>query len=367
MRDYYNYLICEGKRIGKRLPVIAGCMIVLAVICMLLVYLANSYWYHSSRNALFQVGLVREKNETEEYSDLMDKALIMVQNTASVSSLLSFQEVEEEDGFRKMKQGELQALLVIPNHTAENIMNGKNTPVQLYLNSDTETETVSKLMKELTVCGVSLLDTAESLVYAQYDVYYQQNQLDELSKDNWELDQYNLNLAINRENTFSQKMVSEVGNLTLRERYIASGILLMFLLSGVAWCGYFNENNEMQEQLRRRGIGRVLQWNGKVFVLGLFYSIFYMTTLSIIAKKFQIMNITLALQLAFLTVLFFGCSYQIANKKESGILIIAILSIGLIYLSGGIIPTPLLPENFQQVGKYLPTSWMIQVIGGLMT
>ena len=44
-----------------------------------------------------------------------------------------------------------------------------------------------------------------------------------------------------------------------------------------------------------------------------------------------------------------------------------VFSVGMVYLSGGLIPSMFLTEGMQAAGQYLPTTYLMQAAGGFLT
>ena len=59
--------------------------------------------------------------------------------------------------------------------------------------------------------------------------------------------------------------------------------------------------------------------------------------------------------------------YNIAGSRTGSILLIFLFSVIMVYLSGGFIPSALMPQMMQAVGDRLPTAYLIRAFGGLLT
>lgn len=57
--------------------------------------------------------------------------------------------------------------------------------------------------------------------------------------------------------------------------------------------------------------------------------------------------------------------YSIPGSRTGSILLIFLLSVVMVYLSGGFIPSMLLPQTVRQVGSVLPTTYLIRASGCL--
>lgn len=59
--------------------------------------------------------------------------------------------------------------------------------------------------------------------------------------------------------------------------------------------------------------------------------------------------------------------YSLSGGRTGAVLLIFLLSVIMIYLSGGFIPSVFLPGAVQAVGEILPTSYLIRAAGGVLT
>ncbi len=53
--------------------------------------------------------------------------------------------------------------------------------------------------------------------------------------------------------------------------------------------------------------------------------------------------------------------YTLVKEQGLSIITLAIFSIGMLLLSGGLIPAAFLPKEINAIGTYLPTNWMLQL------
>lgn len=58
--------------------------------------------------------------------------------------------------------------------------------------------------------------------------------------------------------------------------------------------------------------------------------------------------------------------YSLAGSRSSAVLLIFLLSVVMVYLSGGLIPAMFLPKVMQVIGDKLPTAYLIRAAGGIL-
>ena len=59
--------------------------------------------------------------------------------------------------------------------------------------------------------------------------------------------------------------------------------------------------------------------------------------------------------------------YSVSGSRTGSILFFFPISVAMLYLSGGFVPSALLPQTIRGVGAALPTSCLIRACGGLFT
>jgi len=59
--------------------------------------------------------------------------------------------------------------------------------------------------------------------------------------------------------------------------------------------------------------------------------------------------------------------FQLANSQSLGVLLLFTLSTLMLFISGGFIPSSLLPEIVQKIGVFLPTTYFMKLCGEIMT
>ncbi len=154
MRTFLIYLQMECKRTLKSIPYVLTGAIVLVLLAGAIAFSAGKLLYGDRAVGRIKVGVVMPEDDA-----LAGMAMRMVSSLDSVKSLCDFTYVEAAQGRRQLKDGELLALLEIPDGLVEGIMDGSNVPVTVVLPDNAGLE--AAVFKELTGAGSSLLKTAQ--------------------------------------------------------------------------------------------------------------------------------------------------------------------------------------------------------------
>ncbi|MBO5208461.1 MAG: ABC transporter permease [Lachnospiraceae bacterium] len=387
----------EWKHTLKCLPGMLLEAILIVSILAGIAFGAGKLLYQDEPMIQITIGVVEE--EENPMTDLM---LQYIQSMESISETCQFRLMSKEEAFSLLQEQKLAAVLVLPNQLVEGILTGENTPVQVYFPENAGIE--SALLKELTDAGVGMLQVAQAEIYGIYDTAKEFGALENLSVLEADINQKNLAFALDRLAIFQTESVSATGGLTVVQYYIASGIILFLLLLGMACYPMMQPyTSVMSGQLSRQGIGVGKQCFGKwlcgfsSLVIGFAGTIVCLiviigvagmwndslasaensglvSTVSSGSASEEISNylvefgwqqfgIILLIIACIATFVFF--IFQLANSGVTAILALFFLSIVMMYCSGGFLPSVFLPEAIQNIGKILPTTYLIQAAGSL--
>lgn len=371
-----QYLRITWKRSLRLLPAQLGITLVLLASMLGLVLGAQKFFYGEQLYRQQKVAIVVE--DDSRYTPML---LQFVQQMDSVRTACKFQIEDREDAFRELQEGEILAVMVVPQHVLEDIMNGTNTPVQVYMPKDATFE--STVFGELLASGASLLTTAQAQTYAVYDLAIsadtlaqQQGEipqaLDNLHQYEQDIDDWNLDRALKRGKLFSTETVNVAGKVSLPVFYgISAGLLITMLWGMGASFLQLSAPEQTARMLHRAGVSTGKQMGTLWLVEGFWLFLLqngYLFLLDRLLRRYLDTRIRWSSGL-FLTLLLTAMvvsSFQLflyTLVKEQGLAIItlAILSIGMLFLSGGLIPTAFLPAGINAIGTYLPVNWLLQL------
>ena len=365
----------EGKRTLKMLPAMLAEALIILMLLGAVAFGTVKLLYHDLPVMQITIALVEEQE-----SPLMDMALTYVQGMESISESCRFLPVSKEEGFAMLEKGEAAALILLPDGVIEGILNGANVPVQVYFPENAGIE--SALLKELTDAGVRMLDVAQAQIYGIYDTAVEYGALENLSVLEADIDRYNLAFALERLALFRTQEVSATGNLSMTEYIVASALIFFLLLLGMACYPMMQPYSDvMKKQLIREGVSIGGQCFGKwlcglcaIGIGGLCFGLVIKGGLSLFGytKWFPkpqngqtaawIMTCMLIL-LCITTFIFL--IFQVAGSGMAAILILFFLAVIMMYVSGGFLPSAFLPDAVRKIGKFLPTTYLIEAAGSL--
>ena len=323
----------------------------------------------------------------QENNAMTQMAVGFVEGMESVSQFCTFRQVSEEVGFALLQEGTVAAMLVLPEQLVEGILNGQNPSVQIYFAKEAGLEAM--LFKEFTDAGAGLLNVAQAEIYGVCDTAAVYGFTDRLSVMEAEIDSYNLAFALDRLALYETEQLSVTGQMSVLQYFAASAVVLLLLLFGMALYPVMQPGPLVfRKQLNRQGVGFAWQDFSKwlcgflgmgimCILLGMAVGVVSMvqkngdrkTELfrnSAITGQPMEMIVMLLPGIILISTLVF-CLYRLAGSRISGILLLFVISLVMVYLSGGFVPSMLLSEKMQKIGDKLPTAYLIRAAGGIFT
>lgn len=371
-----QYLRITWKRSLRLLPAQLFITVVLLASMSCLVFGAQKFLYGEQLYRQQKVAIVVE--DDSRYTPMLIK---FVQQMDSVRTACKFQIEDREDAFLQLQEGGVLAVMVVPQNVLEDIMNGTNTPVQVYMPLDATFE--STVFGELLASGASLLTTAQAQTYAVYDLAIsadtlaaQQSEtpqaMEHLHQYEQDIDDWNLDRALKRGKLFSTETVNVTGKVDLPLFYgISAGILITLLWGMGASFLQLPAPEQTGRMLHRAGIstGKQITTLWLVEECWLFLlQIGYLLLLDKVLRLYMDIQLTWSsglLLALFLTAMLVSSLqllvYTFVKEQGLAIITLAILSMGMLFLSGGLVPAAFLPKGINAAATYLPTTWVLQL------
>lgn len=360
MKQFGIWLKTEYKRAVYLLPYVLQRAAILAVLTGMLV-VCGQKWIDNGQNQVVQIGYVAGEDT------LTRMAVSYVENMESVKNWCRLVPVKEAEGERMLAEGELTALILLPEDVVEEILYGGNAPAQLYLSENAEA--FGLMFEELAAAGIGLLQTAQAEIYATHaltELFGEGNA--SLSDMYSQIDAFNLNIAMNREQFFRIRSLSLTGSESFAVYYGGALLTLYLVLAGLFFGPYLKRNVQEQHILSvRRGISFSLQLAGRMLptMMLLFITLFLPAAFWMFPGVRHVLRPVLTLRGAILLLLTLGCAavllqflYQLADSAGTAVLIVGVVTLFMGYSSGCLIPSSLLPESINRLAAFLPTTYM---------
>ena len=299
----------------------------------------------------------------EENAQALEFLTDLVSAMKSVKSVCRFQYLTQDKALEELEDGKIQAVLVFSKHLYDDLDQGRNTSVQLYVAKESSTSV--QMFQELLKDGISMIWTAEAGVYAVLDQVRWDNVKTAYDDVGTQVAMYYLKVAFDREYIFDATIVSPYGIYSQSEYFFSTGTIWILLLMGLGFASlYHGENRAVESRLRMYGVGPLkiacanvaAMTNMLMAVVTVGYLAGCRYT-NIRQSAFLFWDIRTMAGL-FLLCLTFATWYHalFAVTKKSGIGILTLIACeGILALGSGlIVPIAYLPKWFRSISVWLP-------------
>lgn len=361
MKRFWTWFQTEYKRAALGLPATLGKAVILLGLAGMIAFCAQKIRLTSADGEPVQIGYAAQE------SMLIRMAVSYVENMEAVKGLCRFVPVEEEEGKALLAEGELGALLVLPENMIEGILSGSNEPANLYLVENPSP--AGLVFEELANAATGLLAVAQAEIYAAHALteYFQVAPYG-LEQMYQELDTFNLGIVTEREQYFRFRQLSETGNTGFAVYYAGAFFTIYLLVAGMFLGSFLKRGREEMRLLQKRGgVSYAAQLLGRNCILaGCLLLLLLVTGLMWISGSVrEALRISWSLQGMLLVVPAVFCAaswlqfiYLFAESERSAILPAGFTAVFLCYLSGCFVPSALLPEVVNRLAVIVPTTYI---------
>ncbi len=370
MKTWIAFFIVECKRTWKTLLKSIGnfCACLLLTAALVAVFSAlmqNAQVFHK-----VNIGIAIPEGES-----ISRLATQYISSMDSVRSVCDFYYLDEKEAVEQLKQGTLQAVVVLPEGFYHDVQVGINPPAQIYFPKDAAQNT--QVFEELVTAGVSFLQTAEAGVYAA---------LDTASYYGVELQGAGLgdtiaylfaNQMLKRDSVYSAQMLSPLGNLSVVEYYYAAGFVILLMMCGIQFGFlYGKRKRSVEDQLKIRGVGSIRQSVVKVLVMTMFLYVtgilYYFAGIGIASRTktyFVLYQGKIWYVLLFLCLgiaIYFHVLYELAGTSSQAAVFVFAVNIITIIGTGVLIPEAYLGREIAGISRFLPMKYWNAYAAGIL-
>ena len=370
METWIAFFIVECKRTWKTLLKSIGnfCACLLLTAALVAVFSAlmqNAQVFHK-----VNIGIAIPEGES-----ISRLATQYISSMDSVRSVCDFYYLDEKEAVEQLKQGTLQAVVVLPEGFYHDVQVGINPPAQIYFPKDAAQNT--QVFEELVTAGVSFLQTAEAGVYAA---------LDTASYYGVELQGAGLgdtiaylfaNQMLKRDSVYSAQMLSPLGNLSVVEYYYAAGFVILLMMCGIQFGFlYGKRKRSVKDKLKIRGVGSIRQSVVKILVMTMFLYVtgilYYFAGIGIASRTktyFVLYQGKIWYVLLFLCLgiaIYFHVLYELAGTSSQAAVFVFAVNIITIIGTGVLIPEAYLGREIAGISRFLPMKYWNAYAAGIL-
>lgn len=370
MKTWIAFFVVECKRTGKTLLKSIGSFCACLLLTAALVAAFSAFMQNAQVFQKVNIGIAIP--EEESVSRL---ATQYISSMDSVRSVCDFYYLDEQEAVEQLKQGTLQAVVVLPEGFYHDVQVGINPPAQIYFPKDAAQNT--QVFEELVTAGVSFLRTAEAGVYAALDTatYY-----------GIELQGAGLgdtiaylfaNQMLKRDSVYSAKMLSPLGNLSVVEYYYAAGFVILLMMCGIQFGFlYGKRKRSVEDQLKIRGVGSIRQSVVKVLVMTMFLYVtgllYYFAGIGIAGRTgtyfvlYQGKTWYALLLLCLGIAIYFHVLYELAGSSSQAAVFVFAVNIITIIGAGILLPEAYLGREIAGISRFLPMKYWNAYAAGML-
>lgn len=369
MQCLKNYVLLEYKRSLKVLCASFGNWIIMLIFLVFGVSLISNNLLQTQSIKKIQVGVVIPEEEAE--SRLVAEFASAVESVKAVCDFLYF---DKQTAMKKLKNGQLQAVVVVPDNFYNDIYIGKNTPATLYFPENSVYDI--QMFQEVFADGISWLQVAEAGVYAtlntaaSYEIQVDMESLGDYTAWNY------IKMVLEREKIYEEETCSPLGGWNLYQYVIIVVITIFLLMSGVNYGFLYEKKHKaVEEKLEIYGIGKLKNAVVKITimttVLWFLENVMYIVVCIYSAamgkgwlwydEKVPLLMLLLCVSMS----VYFHVIFSASVSGYQGTLTLVICNAIMIICSGTVIPKEYMPEITGKLGTYLPLNFWSRYCGSV--
>lgn len=370
MKTWIAFFIVECKRTGKTLLKSIGSFCACLLLTAVLVAAFSAIMQNAQVFQKVNIGIVIPEGES-----ISRLATQYISSMDSVRSVCDFYYLDEQESVEQLKQGTLQAVVVLPEGFYHDVQVGINPPAQIYFPKDAAQNT--QVFEELVTAGVSFLQTAEAGVYATLDTasYYGIELQGAGLGDT--IAYLFVNQMLKRDSIYSARMLSSMGNLSVAEYYYAAGLVILLMMCGIQFGFlYGKRNRSVEDKLKIRGVGSIRQSVVKILVMTEFLYVtgllYYFAGIGIAGwtKTYFVFyqgTTWYALLLLCLGIaIYFHVLYELSGSSSQAAVFVFAVNVITISGAGVLIPEAYLGKGIAGISRFLPMKyWNVYAAGML--
>ena len=370
MKTWIAFFIVECKRTWKTLLKSIGSFCACLLLTAVLVAAFSAIMQNAQVFQKVNIGIAIPEGES-----ISRLATQYISSMDSVRSVCDFYYLDEQEAVEQLRQGTLQAVVVLPEGFYHDVQVGINPPAQIYFPKDVAQNT--QVFEELVTAGVSFLQTAEAGVYAALDTasYYGVELQGAGLGDT--IAYLFVNQMLKRDSVYSARMLSSMGNLSVAEYYYAAGLVILLMMCGIQFGFlYGKRNRSVEDKLKIRGVGSIRQSVVKILVMTEFLYVtgllYYFAGIGIAGwtKTYFVFyqgTTWYALLLLCLGIaIYFQVLYELSGSSSQAAVFVFAVNVITIIGAGVLIPEAYLGKEIAGISHFLPMKyWNVYAAGML--
>lgn len=358
MKTTHIYLKLQLKKLLCFIPKLLTGTIVLAFLAGTIAFCGSTLLYGQTPTGKINIAIV-----TEDDTALMKLAMQYLDSSESVHSFCELVKTNKKDADRMLAHKKVAACVYFPKDFAKDVVTGKNTPAVIRFSEETGIEQL--LFQELATAASRILNYAQASIYSFSDVYDEYEFRGKRGAHFDYINQNTLRTALVRSDLFQTETVSSTGNLSVKEHYTVTALILLLFFTGMS-LGEFAmpEQGSLGRMLTLKGVSAPIRtlcrltalfcfyllMGGGVFLAGYFLK-------QVPLKLFMVlpyMALLAGSQTLFL--------YSLNGSAAAKTLLVFFYTLLSAFCAGCLIPSAFLPVCVTRTGTLFPAYYARQIL-----
>lgn len=358
MRNYYDmesHMYLRLIRTDLKRISTYGVYLVITAVIMMTLFLclaanADRLLYSENSSQPLKIGIVMSAD-----SSLAEFAYKTVAGMESYKSECSFIPLEDRDtALSMLEAGELFAAIYVPDNIITDIIDGTNTPVEVYY-SDYESID-SFVLNDLFCSTSSMLGISQAAIYSVQAFGREKGLSDEVQANlSDEINGFFMQRVLDRASTYSITEINATRSQGITSFYVSAAVIVMMSLCGIVFIPFrLSVPSVYRDKLKMCGVGQAGQAFSSLISIFVWEYLLYLSTylaltvLSLLRPDMSIhptlLKVLLGIPIAFAIALLILAVSMIPAGVFGCTLLLAVTAVILSYLSGFFIPETMLPN-----------------------
>jgi len=282
--------------------------------------------------------------------------------------LFSFIKMKQPAAMARLREDEdVVAVIVIPQGFVDDLLYGRNTPFSVTYNSAAPLR--AGLVRQFVEALTEMFAAAQKTVYASLDYVREYGSDEAYDAAFQQVNMRLLSLAMERQRLVESQTVSVLGPVNIFTHYgISAGVFVM-LLGGLLLIDVLQKNGsqDLFLRLRQMGAGAWKVTGGILFALFLYYLAIALPVglcLSLGTGLLGVYTLAgIALTALAGAVIALAVAVWLSRSLWSNVFLL-LYALLCLFLSGGILPSPYLPDGAQAAGRWTAHYWLVELFEG---
>ena len=367
MKLFATYIQIQIKRMMQEIPYMVVGAAVLMIFIGTVVFCAGKLLYKEEESPRLQLGgIMMEDDKFGKMAANMLESMESIQTFCDISYYY-----DREEAIKQLQGGKLDVLIELHEGYYDEIMEGIDNPIVIYL-SDRTVDSV-ELFRMMSDTGSLILTSAQISSYAAEDYCLNHNLNKWVHDVTHAMDDENMRMFFKRDIVFRIEHTSATGKLSIPEHYAVSAIALFLFLLGIPCVNYAAQKNELlEDKLIREGmcstqfvLAKWLAMTGAYILvttlLGSFVVLFAKFGLKtdILLQWNGIIPLIIAIILTTCLIMFL---YEAVEHMLVGVMAVFLVTFVCMYIAGAFVPVSFLPDGLARLSTYIPSRTIMNLI-----